>query len=152
MARLHQPEARIGGEENDEVADVDHAARVVERLVVDRQARMAGGRGTVEHLAQGRVERKRDDVGARHHHVRDPHVVKREHVLEDRALLRGELLARALLDRVLDVVAHGRGRQAEQRPQPLEQAEPCSRDPLTDGVSAGPASFVTGHPPAPARG
>ena len=88
MPRFHQPEARIGGEEDDEVADVDHAARIVERLVIDRQAGVAGGAKAIEHLAQGRVERKRDDVGARHHHVLDPNVVQREHVLEDGALLR----------------------------------------------------------------
>ena len=64
---------------------------------------------------------ERDDVGARHHHVLDPHVVKRENVLEDGALLRRELLARALLDRVLDIVARRGRREAEQRPHALEQ-------------------------------
>ena len=122
MARLHEPEARIGGEKNDEVADVDHAARIVERLVIDRQARVAGGAEAIEHFPQRRVERKRDDVGARHHHVLDPHVVQREHVFEDGALLGSELLARALLDRVFNVVARRRGRQSEQRPHPLKQA------------------------------
>ena len=43
LPRFHQPEPRIGGEEDDEIADVDHAARIVEGLVIDRQARMAGG-------------------------------------------------------------------------------------------------------------
>ena len=122
MPRFHEPETGIGGEEDDEVADVDHAARIVERLVIDRQARVAGGAKAIKHFAQRGIERKRDDVGARHHHVLDPHVMKREHVLEDGALLRAELLARALLDRVLDIVARRSGRQAEQRPHPLEQA------------------------------
>ena len=120
MPRLHEPEARIGGEEDDEVADMDHAARIVERLVIDRQARVAGGAKTIEHLAQGGIERERDDVGARHHHVLDPHVVQREHVLEDRALLRSELLARALLDRVLNVVARRRGRRIRTAPAPAQ--------------------------------
>ena len=39
---------------------------------------MAGGAETLEHLAERRIERERDDVGARHHHVLDPHVVKRQ--------------------------------------------------------------------------
>ena len=84
-----QAEARIGGEE-------DRRNRGCGSCRADRRAcrrRPAGASGRrsrkqVEHLAQGRVERKRDDVGARHHHVGDPDVVQREHVLEDRALLR----------------------------------------------------------------
>ena len=100
---------------------MDHAARIVERLVIDRQARVAGGAETIEHLAQRRIERERDDVGARHHHVLDPDVVKGENVLEDRALLRRELLARALLDHILDVVARRGRREAEQRAHALEQ-------------------------------
>ena len=100
---------------------MDHAPGVVERFVVDRQARVARGAETIEHLAQRRIERERDDVGARHHHVLDPDVVKGENVLEDRALLRRELLARALLDYVLDVVAR-RGRlEAKQRADAFEQ-------------------------------
>ena len=51
MRRFHESETRIGGEENDEIADVDHAARIVERLVIDRQARMAGFAKAVQHLA-----------------------------------------------------------------------------------------------------
>ncbi len=38
-----EPEARLGRQKVDEIADVDHAARIVERFAVDRQARMAGG-------------------------------------------------------------------------------------------------------------
>ena len=53
--RLDEAETGFGGEEIDEVADVDHAARIVERFAVDRQARMAGGAEQGEHLAQGRV-------------------------------------------------------------------------------------------------
>ena len=83
---------------------------------------MAGGAEAIEHVAKRRIERERDNIGARHHHVLDPDVVKREHVLEDGALLRGELLARALLDHVLDVVARRGRREAEQGPHAVEQA------------------------------
>ena len=47
----------------------------------------------------------RVDLGAGHHHILHPDVMKREHVLEDGTLLRGKLLARAIFDRVLDIVA-----------------------------------------------
>ncbi len=119
---FHQPETGIGGEEDDEVADMDHAAWIVERFLIDRQARMAGGAKTIKHLAQWRIERKRDNVRPRHHHILDPYVMKREHVLEDGPLLRGKLLACALLERVFDIVARRGGRQSEQRPHPLKQA------------------------------
>ena len=81
---------------------------------------MTGGPEQVQHVAQRRVQRKRDDVGTRHHHVGDLDVVQGQNVLEDRALLRRELGADAL-ERVLDVVAYGSRRQAEQRAKPLEQ-------------------------------
>ena len=101
---------------------MNHAPRVVERLLVHRQARVAGGAKTIEHLPERRIERQGDDVRARHHHVLDPNLVKLENVLEDGALLRRELLDRALVERVLDIVARRGRRQAEQRAHALEQA------------------------------
>ena len=56
----------------EEVADVDHAARIVERVVVDGQARMAGALEHLEQFAERDVLLDRDDVGARHHDVVDP--------------------------------------------------------------------------------
>ncbi len=100
-----QAEPRIGGEKEDEITDVDHTARVVEGVLVNRQPRVSGGAEQVQHVAQGRVEGERDDVGARHHDVRDPHVMQRQNVLEDRAFLGRELRTRALVDRILNVVA-----------------------------------------------
>ena len=118
-----EAEARLGGEEVHEVADVDHAARIVERVAVDRQARMAGGAEEGEQFAERRLDADRDDVGARHHHVGDAHLVQRQHVLEDRPFLRREVgVGSRLLQSVLDVVAHRGGLEAEQGPQPLEQA------------------------------
>ena len=151
MRRFHESETRIGGEEDNEIADVDHAARIVERLVIDGQAGMAGVAKAVEHLAQGRVERERDDVRARHHHVLDPDFVQRQHVLEDGALLGRELLARALLDRVFDIVA-GRGRlQAEQGPHALKQARRLFAGNAGRRLRRRLPVVRHGHPPATAR-
>ncbi len=73
----------------EEVADVDHRRGVVERVAIDRQARMAGG---AEHgrAASPSVASAgdRDDVGARHHHVADAALAQAQHVGEHRPLLR----------------------------------------------------------------
>ena len=126
-----QSETGVGGEKDKEVANVNHAARIVERLSIDGKPRMASGTEEVQRLPKGRVQRQRDHVGAGHHDVRHPNVVKREHILQNRPLLRRELCAGALVDRVLDVVADGARRQAEKPPQPLEK--PGSRFPRRRG-------------------
>ena len=117
-----QSETRIGREKDEKIANVNHAAWIVERLLVDRKSRVAGRPEQVQDLPQTRVERNRDDVGARQHDVGHPHVVQRQHVLQDGALLRRELRGGAFVDRILDVVADGAGRETEQPPQPLEQS------------------------------
>ena len=116
-----QSKPRIGCEKDEKIANVNHAARVVERLLVDRQSRVAGGAKQVQHLPQRGVYRDRDNVGARQHHVGDPDVVQRQHVLEDRALLGREFRGGALVDRVLDVLADRARREAEEAAEPFEQ-------------------------------
>ena len=79
----------------EKVADVNHAFRIVEGLAVDRQARMACGAEQAEQVAERRLERNRDDIGARDHHVVDPQAVEPEDVLEHRPLVRRERRVRA---------------------------------------------------------
>ena len=104
----------------DEIADVHHAARIVERLAVNRQPRMAGGAKNRQHLAQRRARGNGDNVGARNHGVRDPQLVQAQHIFEQRALLRRHV-AGGFLQRVLDILAHRGRREAQQHPQPLEK-------------------------------
>ena len=92
LAGLRQPEARIGGEEDDEVADVDHAARIVERLVVDRQARMAGGAKAGSSTSRKGVSSASAMMSARGTITSATRTsCSAEHILEDGALLRREL-------------------------------------------------------------
>ncbi len=84
-----QSETGVGGEKDKEIANVNHAARIVERLSIDRQPRMARRTEEVQRLPEGRVQRERDHVGARHHDVRHPDVVKREHILQISPALEG---------------------------------------------------------------
>ena len=95
----------------DEVADVDHAARVVEGLGVDRQARVACGAEDPQEVAQRGLDRHRDDVGARHHDVVDPMGAQAEHVLEHRPFLGRELGPAIAGQRLLQVVADSTGRR-----------------------------------------
>ena len=67
-----------------------HAGRVIERLVVDDEARMRGGLEHLDELAERDVLLHRDDVGARHHDVLDPPLAQAQDVFEHRALVGRE--------------------------------------------------------------
>lgn len=113
-----------GGDEVEEVPDVDHPARVVERLAIDRQARMPGGAEQRQQVAERRIRRDRDDVGARHHDVGDAALAQAQHVREHRPLLRGQVgdSAAVLRQRLGDVFAD---RTAMAQAEPVEElAEP----------------------------
>ena len=111
----------LGRDPRHEVADVDHAARVVERLVIDGQPRVLG---LAEHLHQ-LVHRDafvhRDDVGARHHHVLDQELAEMQDAAKHAALLHVERVALAARERVLDQLAQiGLFAEPEGLKQPLE--------------------------------
>ena len=84
---------------------MDHAARVVERLVIDRQARMLGLAEHAHQLVDGDGIVDRDDVGARHHHVLDGQFAEAEDAPQHAALLRAQRVALAAGERVLDQLA-----------------------------------------------
>ena len=77
-------ERRARGHERQEVADVDHAGRIVERVVVDHETRMAGAGEHFDQLADGDALLHGDDVGPRHHDALDPALAQGEDVLEHR--------------------------------------------------------------------
>ena len=86
--RLVRVDGGLGGHECDQVADVDHADRVVERVVVGHEPRV---RGLLEHLhqfADRDVLLHGDDVAARHHDVLDPPSAQRQDVADHGALFR----------------------------------------------------------------
>ena len=112
---------RMLGDEIEEIADVDHALGIVQRLAIDRQARMAGGAEQVEQVAQRRVGRHRHDIGPRHHGVVDADAVEAEHVLQHRPFLGREIrILDGLREGVFEVVAEGfAGLQAEAGQNPV---------------------------------
>ena len=109
----------------DEIADMDHPARIVERIGVNRKARMGGGAKQLQGFAQRRIERNGDDVGARDHCVVDAHVVQAEHVFQQRAFMRRHI-ARRFLKPVFDVLAHRGRRKTKQPAQPVDEAQAWS--------------------------
>ena len=122
-ARARQRRLGGGGEMVEEIADVDHAARIIERVAVHGQARVAGGAEDAQHLAQRRVDIDRDDIGARQHHVLDPELVQAEHVFQHDAFLRREIARRGIgRERLVELLARRRAAHAERGAQPLEQA------------------------------
>ena len=107
----------------DEVADVDHAARVVQRFGIDRQSGVAGRAKDGENFVQCCVDADGDDVGARHHDVVDAQFVQRQHVLEQQALLwREGVLGRGIVERVFDIFSHGGAIHAEEHAKAFNQA------------------------------
>jgi hypothetical protein len=105
---------------------VDHAARVVERLVEERDARHPGVLEHPQELAQRLAFLHRDDVGARHHHVLHARAAEPQQAQQHAAFLGGEgagLVVR--LERDLQRVAQGRrALQAEPRAQAGDPARP----------------------------
>ncbi len=87
----------------EEIADVEHADDVVERLAVDGEARVRRVEHRRERLLGRHLDRDGDDVGLRDHHVGDVLVPEVEDAFDQLAL--------AVLDLAL------RGRAGEEHPQ-----------------------------------
>ena len=102
---------------------MDHAARVIERLVIDRETRMLGLAEHCHQLCDGNRLFHGDDVGPRHHDVLDRELAEAEDVEKHGALLCAEgVVARlAASERVLDHLAQVRLlAKPEAREQSLE--------------------------------
>jgi hypothetical protein len=97
---------------------MDHADRIIERLLIDDQARMARIREHLHELAQPDVLAHRDDIGARHHDVDDAALAQPEDVLEEDAFLgREPAPGCARLQQIGQVGADRSPLPAEDRPQ-----------------------------------
>ncbi len=84
---------------------------------------MAGGAKYLKHIGELGLKRRGDDVGAGNHHIADLHFMQGEDVLQQRALLRRNIvLDRCIRENILDVVANRQSAEAEQSAQPIEQA------------------------------
>ena len=70
----------LGGDPRHQIADMDHAARIIERLAIDRQPRMLGLAEHAHQLVDGDAVVHGDDVGARHHDVLDRELAEAEDV------------------------------------------------------------------------
>ena len=81
----------------EQVADVEDADDVVERLAIDGVARVRRVEDDRERLLRRHLDRDRDDVGLRHHHVGDVLVPEDEDLVDQLplALLDLALLRRA---------------------------------------------------------
>ena len=75
---------------------MDHAARIVERLAVDREPRMLGLAEHSHQLGDGHRFLDGDDVGARDHDVLDRELAEAQHLEQHGALLPAEGVAGAL--------------------------------------------------------
>ena len=100
----------------------EDAEGVIERVVVDHKARMAGAGVDLEQFAERYVLLHRDDVGARHHHVHGLALAQAKDVAEHGAFLGREAgLAGAGCQYVPEVGADGACLPAEQRAQRARQ-------------------------------
>ena len=105
LRRSAPAEFSLGGDPRHQVADMDHAARIVERLAIDRQARMLGLAEHAHQLVDGDAVVDGNDVGARHHDVLDRELAEAEDAAEHAAFLHAQRVALAARQRVLDQFA-----------------------------------------------
>ena len=101
--------------ERNQVADMNHAGRIIERVVVDYEPRMGGDLENANQLADGDVLLHGDDIGARHHDALDPAFAQPQNILEHGRFFRRETGLRLLGgENVFEVGARRRGFPAEQ--------------------------------------
>lgn len=114
---------RLCGHERDQIADVDDAFGIVERVVVDHEARMTRAFEDAHQFPQRNIAFHRDDVGAGHHHVGDAPVVQSQNIAQHRAFDGAEacLAGRGGVQHHLKVGARRSGLPAEQRAQRAHQ-------------------------------
>ena len=110
-------DTRLRRHERQQIADVNDAFRIVQRLVVDHEARMRRALEQAHQLAERDIALDRDDVGAMHHHVGDAALVQAEDVAQHGALDGGkaDLVRRRGVEHDLQVVAHRAWLPSEQR-------------------------------------
>ena len=98
LAEIEPPRAAelgFGGDPRHQVADMNHPARIVERLVIDREARVFGLAEHAHQLIDGDAVVDGNDVGARHHDVLDGELAEAEDAAEHAALLCAQRVALA---------------------------------------------------------
>ena len=115
----------FGFQKFEHALQMHEADGVVERLAIDRQARMLRLAEQQDEIGQRGLFLHRDDVGARHHHVLDLQLAELEQIGEHDAFLRRQrrALAVAFLDHLLQAFAD-RGRRivaAQQMRQALQK-------------------------------
>ncbi|MEY9720621.1 hypothetical protein ABIA22_003111 [Sinorhizobium fredii] len=89
---------------------MDHAARVVEALIVDRHAGASGFLEENHELSERDALIHRLDVGTRHHHILDADFPEAEDVVEHRPLLgrKGGVAVGIRHQRVGEILAQAR--------------------------------------------
>ena len=94
---------------------MDHAGRIVERVVIDHEPRMCGDLEHANQLADRDILLHGDDVGARHHDALDAAFAQPQNILEHGRFFRRETGLRLLGgENVFEIGARRRGFPAEQ--------------------------------------
>jgi hypothetical protein len=115
--------------ERDQVADVDHAGRIVEGVVIDHEPGMGRVFEHAHQFADGDLLLHGDDVGARHHDALDPEFAQPKDILEHNGFFRREAGLRLLGgEHELEI---GAGRRC----LPAEQDAHNARQPAFPGLA-----------------
>ena len=101
-----------------------HAAGIIERIHMHRQARVTGRAENAQQIAQRNIEIDGDNIGARHHHVIDAAAAQGQHVFEHFLFARREVIARTALGQGIGKIIADAGVVAKPDPafQPVERA------------------------------
>ena len=103
---------------------MNHAGGIVERFVINHEARVTGVFEHLHQVAERDILLHGDDVGARQHDILNTALAQPEDVFEQRLLLRREagFVAGALLQHLFEFIAGGAGLQTERAQQAIDQA------------------------------
>ena len=141
LALASRLDGRARRHERDQVADMNHADRIVERVVIGDQPRMAGILEHFHKFAERDVLLHGDDVGARHHDVVDAPFAQPKNILEHGAFFRREagFARRAFFEHFLQIGADRTGPPAERA-----RAATCENTPSLASLRSLPASPARG--------
>ena len=148
LARPALLDAGATGDVGQHVADMDHASGIVERLDIDRHARMSRLLDKAQQLAQRGAELDRLDVGARDHDVLDADFAQSQDVVEHRPFAgrEGIGVTACLGQRIGDLLADVAAVAAlpEESAQPLDEGRPFGLDVMRRGRRRGRTRLVFG--------
>jgi hypothetical protein len=130
----------------EKVLDVDHTDGLVERVAIDRQARVAGIEEILEQFRHGTAGVHRDDLGARHKHIVDAQTGELDEIEHHRLGISAEAVGAVFfcvpVEYAFEALAQRlvAAAKAEHALDPTDQAAALGARTFIGGICAGPVA------------